>query len=503
VARFFLPVAVVAVVLAPLVSLSGCQTHRAPSRSMTPIEAERRPYAWPTTQPFAAMPRANVLVELGAERGPLETFRHTVGVGGINPLPLTDRVADGVRKLRPRLVRIFIQEFFAVYPEHGRYDWSKLDRYMDSLAKTDAKIVAAITIKPRPLYPAIDATIWRPSDVTEWQRVIAALVKRYSVDRKLVTYWEIGNETDIGETGGCPYHIKDVRDYLEYYKMTTQAVVAAFPDARVGGAAVANASGEYLPEFIRLCLAQHVRLDFISWHLYSDDPRAHVRLIEKYAQLVKDFPGTRPEMLITEWSKGFERVSVEEQAHDPRRAAITAAAIIAMTDAAVDWSFYYHTHDQTAYWNDFARFFRDPNIMYHHWNEVPHRFGLFGDAGDVRPQYFVYQMLARMPATRVAARCDDDDLRVMAARQPGRAGVLLSNYALPTSRDRIATLRFTGLAPRRKRLVIFRIDRGQAWSSRRLELIPVESRETDARTEFTCQAYCPADSVTMVELEDR
>jgi hypothetical protein len=35
-------------------------------------------------------------------------------------------------------IRIFIQEFFQVYPEHGRFDWSRLDRYMDALAKTGA-----------------------------------------------------------------------------------------------------------------------------------------------------------------------------------------------------------------------------------------------------------------------------------------------------------------------------------------------------------------------------
>ena len=97
------------------------------------------------------------------------------------------RVVRGTARLKPRLIRVFIQEFFRVYPEHGRFDWSRLDPYMDALARTGAKVVAAVAIKPKPLFPAVDPAVWRPNDVAEWQRVIAALVRRYSVDRPLVT----------------------------------------------------------------------------------------------------------------------------------------------------------------------------------------------------------------------------------------------------------------------------------------------------------------------------
>ena len=54
----------------------------------------------------------------------------------------------------------------------------------------------------------------------------------------------------------------------------------------------------------------------------------------------------------------------------------------------------------------FQPFFRDPNIMYHHWNEVPHRFGLFGLNQEVRPQYFVFQLLGKLGSRRLHAACD-------------------------------------------------------------------------------------------------
>ncbi|HEV8378805.1 MAG TPA: glycosyl hydrolase, partial [Tepidisphaeraceae bacterium] len=331
-----------------------------------------------TTAPSRRLPRipiVNLSIDAKSDQGPLELWRHTLGQGGVNSNPLSPRVIEGTKPLHPRLVRIFLQEFFNIYPDHGKYDWSKLDPYMDSFAATGAKVVAAITIKPKVLYPQIDQKIWRPNNVQEWQQVIAALVKRYSIDKPIVTYWEIGNETDIGENGGCPYLITDPAEYVQYYKMTIEPILKTFPDAKVGGTAVANAGGQYLPQFIDHCLKEKLRLDFISWHLYSDDPDAHARLVTKYKKLLESFGAKRPEMLVTEWSKNFDAISVQELAVDPRRAAIIASSIIAMTDAGLDWSFYYHLTDQHVRLDEFRPFFKDLDIMYHHWNEVPHRFG--------------------------------------------------------------------------------------------------------------------------------
>jgi hypothetical protein len=93
-------------------------------------------------------------------------------------------------------------------------------------------------------------------------------------------------------------------------------------------------------------------------------------------------------------------------AFESHRAAHTAATILEMDDAGVGRSFYYHVWDQTNYSFEFERFFTDPVIMTKHWNEQPHRFGLFGVNEEVRPQYFVFQMLgagAQHSAHRVAS----------------------------------------------------------------------------------------------------
>lgn len=452
-----------------------------------------------------SLPKTEVRVDATAVLGSLEQHRHTVGHGGINTVPLPPRVVDGVRKLQPRLIRIFLQEFFQVFTEHRRFDWDRLDPYMDAFARTGAKIVAAICIKPRALFPEIDQDVWQPADVAEWQRLIYELVWRYSVEKPLVTHWEIGNETDIGEDGGCPYLIRDPDDYLAYYKMTIKPILEAFPAAKVGGPAAASIGNEPLPGLVARCRQEGVPLDFISWHLYSNDPQRHAAGVEKAKALLEGFPDPRPEMMITEWSCGFPSVSLEELAFDPQRAAITAASILTLMEAGLDWSFYYHLWDQVCYPEEFQPFFSEKGVanMVTHWNEIPHRFGLFGVNEEVRPQYFVYQMLSRMGSERIAVQSEAPDLRLLAARNANQISLLMVNLNMLEPQDRAATARFSHLQPGRKVLTVYRIDAERRWNDREMELLPIERREVSTLSDFYCQVLCPADSVVLLTLENK
>jgi len=432
----------------------------------------------------------------------LETWRHALGHGGVNWLPLPAPVVDGVRRLGPRLIRVFIQEFFRVYPESGRFDWSRLDPYMDALAATGAKVVAAITIKPRALYPDIDQARWRPNSVAEWQHVIAELTRRYSVQRPIVTHWEIGNEPDIGENGGCPYLITDPEEYGEYYAMTVRPILEVFPEARVGGPALASVHHELLPGLVDYCGRAGTQLDFVSWHRYSDSPGDHAECVRLARRALDGLPGRRPELMVTEWSCSLGgKVSVEERACDPRRAAITAAAIMDMMDAGLDWSFYYHIWDQTCFHDDFAPFFSQKGValMTRHWNEIPHRLGLFGVEGQVRPQYFVYQMLSRLGDERLAVD-SRPGLRALAGRDGDRVGVMIVNHGAEGAADRVANLRFCNLSPGVKSLTVERIGGDRRWRADALELDPVERRDVSVAGEFSCQVSVPADSVAAVWL---
>ena len=429
-------------------------------------------------------------------------------------------MVEGVKQAKTRLIRIFVQEHFFIYPDHNCFDWIRLDAYMDALAATGANVVASICIKPKVLFPQVDHTVWMPNDVAEWQQVIQAMVQRYSVDKPIVTYWEVGNETDIGENGGSPFLIVDPDDYLAFYQMTIEPILKVAPQVKVGGAASCWIDNEPLVGFIERCLRDQVRLDFISWHRYSNNAEIHAMGVEKAKQRLAGFGSQRPEMLYTEWATNFmvvrdsldphqpphpQHVSIQEMAFDPYRAAVTAASILAMMDAGLDWSFYYHIWDQCFYPEEFRPFFSDYGLalMHEHWNEMPHRFGLFGEGGEARPQYFVYWMLARLGEERLAAQSFDPAVRVLATRSEKRISALLTNYHLTTAHDLAAQIELTLPTPGEKTLTVYRIDENRHWTDKPLELIPVEQRTIYAMQPYRCQVYLPANSVVLLELEDK
>ena len=81
----------------------------------------------------------SIHLNLNSTAGPLEMDRFALGQGGLSEEPMwADRVAE-IRDLHPRLIRLFIQEYFDLLPERGRYHFQKLDESVDLILKTGAK----------------------------------------------------------------------------------------------------------------------------------------------------------------------------------------------------------------------------------------------------------------------------------------------------------------------------------------------------------------------------
>ena len=343
------------------------------------------------TDRFTDMLRHKLIIDWEEDLGPVDLRNHSTGIGGIHSMPAPLPVVEAIAGLKPRLIRIFLQEFFYIYPDHGVFDWSKMDAYMDAVHAMGADIMATICIKPKVLYPVVDETIWMPNDIKEWQDVIRALVSRYSKDKPYVTHWGITNEMNIGEYGGCPYLIKNPGDYFEYYKITSEPIREVLPGVKVGGPHYAGIQDgpEYLARFVELCSQNNIKLDFTCYNMYSNDPVEHKNGARAIRDAVSKF-NPDIELYITELNIGIsEEVSLEEKAYDPKRAACLAATILEFhEDGALDGSFQYHTYDQ---WNDpreFAPFYAITRYMAHHWNDQPHRLGLLDLNGNTRPQYF-------------------------------------------------------------------------------------------------------------------
>ena len=374
------------------------------------------------------IPAYPVYVDAGKSIGPLETWRLCIGIGGINAIPAEDAVGDAgfkaVQALRLPLVRIFMQQYLDPLKissgsdvgsssggddfngcgdggggsgdgsvSSSSYDWSKMDAYVHSAAKL-GNVMAAFCLKPAALFGEKDQTVIYPPDKDAFAEYITAIAARYD---GVITHWEVGNETDIGENGGCPLLIKDDDEYNEYYRFVASALHRGSSKAKVGGSAIANAAaGSQLASLIAYCRAGNAPLDIVSWHIYNSDPEEHAALVRKYAALLHDWPGgERPIMAVTEWACDFpsETGAVVETADESWRSAAFFAAACRYLDEGLDYSFFYHLYDCTLYHDDFEPFFEDPQIMDKHWNQVPHRFGMFAHDGSARPHYQLWRML--------------------------------------------------------------------------------------------------------------
>src|SRR3989454_7789397 len=127
-----------------------------------------------------------------------------LGQGGFSDQPmLADRIAE-LRALNPRLIRLFIQEFFNLLPEPGRHHFDTLDRSVDNIIAAGAKPLMCICFKPRLLFPKLDQDIVEPNDYEPWEKLVYELVRHYRERGSQINYWEVANEPDIGEDGGCP-----------------------------------------------------------------------------------------------------------------------------------------------------------------------------------------------------------------------------------------------------------------------------------------------------------
>jgi len=457
---------------------------------------------------YMQMKNVKANVDFGEITGKICFRKHSWGIGGINPAPMPEKVARGAARLRPGLIRIFIQEFFFIEQADGSLDFGALDKYMQALNATGADIMASICIKPPSVYPVVDETIWRPADIKRWQYIIGEMAKRYSVENKYVTHWGVANEINIGEWGGCPYKIDSAADYFEYYKMTVEPILEVYPEAKVGGPSYAGLP-EGLPawfdEFIGLCKKDRVRLDFISFNNYSDRPHEHVDPCLRIKEAV-DKHDSNIELYMTELNVDLGGLSVEERAYTPQRAAGLGAILHDFRKRAGFMNtFQYHIYDQFCDPNDFAPFYGRTRYMAEHWSDSAHRLGLFDEHGTPRPQYFLYALLYSMAENEVAASLEGlegrEHIRLLAsASKDGRHNtIFMTNYNpdSPGTTDYTMSLKFTGAKEGRANMKVYRIDDGRMWDGDTFELIPAEGRTVYVHEDFHFDIYVPENSVVM------
>lgn len=372
-------------------------------------------FALATLGPTTATLRAETnLVEVSfSDRiGQMKINQMALGQGGLSAEPMwDDRIAE-VRALKPKIIRLFVQEFFKLLPEKGRYHFDTLDRSVDAIVKTGATPLMCICFKPPLLFPGINQDLVEPNDYVEWEKLITALVAHYRQRGSPVQYWEIANEPDIGEDGGCPYRFQP-DNYVRYYRRTAAAILRADPDARVGGPALAGVRSAILPALLEACDSEKLPLHFVSWHAYTSDPLNIRKTIDYAKGLLQKHPSLKVETFLDEWNMDLMNPPLDP-AFQP---CFILESIWQMKEAGLDYSCYYHIRDWQASPEEFSGFMspRGVQFMVRWWNRMPQFDGLFDYQNTIRPSYFAFKLLSRVAGERVQLTSSAAGIRGFAA----------------------------------------------------------------------------------------
>jgi xylan 1,4-beta-xylosidase len=430
---------------------------------------------------------AEVTLAFSERLGPLRIDQMALGQGGLSEEPMWDSRSAEVRALKPKLIRLFLQEYFDLLPERGRYRFELLDRSVDTILQAGATPLMCLCFKPAALFPEVNQDLVEPNDYDAWEQLIFNLVKHYQERGAGIQYWEVANEPDIGEDGGCPYRFKP-DSYVRYYQHTAAAVLRADPKARVGGPALANVRSPLLPALLDAADRNHTPLHFISWHIYSSSPGS-IRDTIGYAKgLLARHASLNLETFLDEWNMDLLNPPL-----DPRfQPCYVAETIFQMKEAGLDYSCYYQIRD---YYVSFERFekFMSPHgtaFMARWWNRMPQFDGLFDYQNQVRPAYFAFKLLSRLAGDRLKLVSSHPAVHGLATRDDRlrMENLLLWNFS---NQPVPVTIRFDGLQEKRKiRHIALDAASASADENARLRPEPFEELRADrAQRQLQLEPY--------------
>jgi xylan 1,4-beta-xylosidase len=350
---------------------------------------------------------ATLTLDFAKDVGPMQMDHMALGQGGLSPDPIWhSRVAE-IRALHPRLIRLFVQEYFDLLPQEGQYHFDTLDQSVDDIIQAGAVPLMAITIKPKSLYPKVDQDIVDPNDYGKWEQLIFQMVGHYKEKGLTGFYWEVGNEGDIGESGGSPYRFTPA-DYVGYYRHTVAAVLRADPTAHVGGPAMAGWKSPIIPALVAFCDKEKVPLNFVSWHIYNSNPKAIEETIHGIKAILAQHPSLQPETILDEWNMALTVPPTDVRIQP----AFVAETAWRMKEAGLTYSCFYHIRDYHVDRDRFAPFFSPggASFMASWWNRMPQYSGLFDYQDVMRPDYFTFELMARVTGERLEADSSDDSV---------------------------------------------------------------------------------------------
>ncbi|HEC23173.1 MAG TPA: hypothetical protein ENI95_09670 [Chloroflexi bacterium] len=183
-----------------------------------------------------------------------------------------------------------------------------------------------------------------PTEPDHWVRAAVEVVRHYN-DPALwggsyVRRVEIWNEPD------GRFWDASMEEFFDLFARTAFALKAEFPDLQVGGPGwtpagyLAPRGQENVIAFLEYMSERDVPLDFLSWHVYSDDPDVSAEAAAFYRQLLDRYGYTETESHLSEWNTELGGGNAPALP-TPIRAVYVTAIWINLQKEAVDAAHFY------------------------------------------------------------------------------------------------------------------------------------------------------------------
>ncbi|MBB2169499.1 glycosyl hydrolase family 39 [Gluconacetobacter aggeris] len=297
----------------------------------------------------------------------------------------------------------------------------------------------------RPITDYSGGTLWYRANVTfpahmaDWNALIRAFVahleQRYGAEEVRQWPFEVWNEPDQATWVAQP----KMATYFALYDNTARAIKAVDPALRVGGPA--TGAIHWVGDFVDHVMREHVPVDFVSTHIYANDPPDLLRLPKSPANtgnIVCDATRTA-------------RRAIDRSGHPDLP--------LYITEFGADWDIHNGSADRPwiapwiaqtvrdcdglapimSYWT-FSDDFEEQGVVA---SELPGAYGLLTTHGIPKPAFNAFALLHRLGNRRLPAGSDDGDV-LATRREDGAIAVALWNRDAGGVRD--AHLAFRGLA---------------------------------------------------------
>lgn len=313
-------------------------------------------------------------------------------------------LAQGGEEKGKRMLAPVISQVKALHPQYIRidhvfdhYDLAALDGVISDIAATGAKPFIALS------YMENVESNW-----AVWEEKVKSLIEHVSGKKGLNisgVYYEVWNEPDL--FGGFK-----AGKYLDLYSRTVAAAnratgVNAF---KIGGPATTGLYKSWFDGLLKL-KQKGVRVDFLSWHRYSDDLNSYERDIANAQSWLMGYPGTEDlELIITEF--GIE--SETKKINDGNLAAIQTIAVAAVAEGKIGKLFSFEIKDGPG-----------PSKYWGRWGILTHeKFG----TPEEKPRYRALQFLNNMRGQKVNVAGVGSWVKAFAKEDKGVVKILVVNY---------------------------------------------------------------------------